>query len=133
MRGSNVFGGSADTTLQIRRSSSNEGKRIIKPLKGRHISDDMRKCRLLSLNPENLWFKDEGETDEGEHIAMETQTAQESIDFKSIFGDATELSRKEIQERCKPLESNERTIDRLLKKANDTGILKKTKNGYYSL
>ncbi len=104
MRGSNVFGGSADTTLQIRRSSSNEGKRIIKPLKGRHISDDMRKCRLLSLDPENLWFKDEGETDEGEHIAMETQTAQESIDFKSIFGDATELSRKEIQERCKPLE-----------------------------
>jgi hypothetical protein len=133
MRGSNVFGGSADTTLQIRRSSADEGKRIIKPLKGRHIPDTMRKCRLLSLDPVNLWFKDEGETDEGEHIAMETQTAQESIDFKSIFGDATELSRKEIQERCKPLGYEERTIDRLLKNSKNNGTLKMPKYGYYSL
>jgi len=133
MRGSNVFGGSADTTLQIRRSSADEGKRIIKPLKGRHIPDAMRKCRLLSFDPVSLWFKDEGETDEGEHIAMETQTAQEIIDFKSIFGDATELSRKEIQERCKPLGYEERTIDRLLKNAKTNGTLKMPKYGYYSL
>jgi hypothetical protein len=133
MRGSNVFGGSADTTLQIRRSSVDESKRIIRPLKGRHIPDAMRKCRLLSLDPVNLWFKDEGETEEGEHIAMETQTAQESIDFKSIFGDAKELSRKEILERCKPMGYDERTIDRLLKNAKVNGILKMPKYGYYSL
>jgi hypothetical protein len=133
MRGSNVFGGSADTTLQIRRSSSDEGKRIIKPLKGRHIPDDMRKCRLLSLDPISLWFKDEGETNEGEHIAMEIQTAQESIDFKSVFGDAKELSRKEIQERCKPLGYDERTIDRLLKQAKGKGILNVPKYGFYAL
>ena len=133
MRGSNVFGGSADTTLQIRRSSSDEGKRIIKPLKGRHISDDMRKCRLLSLDPENLWFKDEGETEEGEHIVMETQTALESIDFKSIFGDAKELSRKKIIERCRPMGYDERTIDRLLKQAKEKGILKVPKYGFYAL
>jgi hypothetical protein len=93
----------------------------------------MRKCRLLSLDPVSLWFKDEGETEEGEHIAMETQTRQESIDFKNIFGDATELSRKEIQKKCKPLGYDERTIDRLLKKGRERGTLKIPKYGYYSL
>lgn len=133
MRGSNVFGGSADTTLQIRRSSADEGKRIIKPLKGRHIPDAMRKCRLLSLDPVNLWFKDEGEIDEGEHIAMTNLTAKECIDFKNILQVSEIVSRKDIIERCKYLGYDERTIDRLLKDAKNQGTLKVPKYGYYSL
>jgi RecA-family ATPase len=87
MRGSNVFSGITDTILQLRRSVSDERKRIIKPTKFRHVSDEKRKCRLLSLNPETLWFRDEGETDEGEHIAMADPTAEEEIDFREVFGD----------------------------------------------
>lgn len=68
------------------------------------------KCRLLSLNPETLWFRDEGETNEGDHIAVAPQTAEDDVDFRAIFGEEKELSRKEIQERCKPLGYDERTI-----------------------
>lgn len=87
MRGSNVFGGITDTVLQVRRSAADESKRIIKPTKFRHVSDENRKCKLLSLNNESLWFKDEGETDEGEHIASANPTAEEEIDFREIFGE----------------------------------------------
>jgi hypothetical protein len=128
MRGSSVFGGSADTTIQIRRSATDVGKRIIKPLKGRHLSDSVLKCRLLSLDPETLWFRDEGETRESDHIAVASQTAEDEVDFRQIFGEAKGLSRKEIQERCKPLGYDERTIDRLIKKK-----LKVVKYGHYSL
>jgi RecA-family ATPase len=128
MRGSSVFGGSADTTLQMRRSSTDPAKRIIRPLKGRHVADSALKCRLLSLNPDTLWFRDEGETNEGDHIASIPQTAEETVDFTTIFGDAKELSRKEIQERCKPLGYDERTIDRIVRKQ-----LKVFKYGHYSL
>jgi hypothetical protein len=133
MRGSNVFGGVTDTVLQFRRSASDESKRIIKPTKFRHVSDDYRKCRLLSLNPETLWFKDEGETDEGEHIATPELTAEQQIDFKEIYGNDKELSRKEILERCKPLGYDERTIDRQLKRAKEKGILKVPRYGDYAL
>jgi hypothetical protein len=133
MRGSNVFGGITDTVLQMRRSAADESKRIIKPTKFRHVSDENRKCRLLSLNRETLWFKDEGETDEGDHIATAVQTAEESIDFVGVFGDKKELSRKEIQERCQPLGYDERTIDRILKKAKSSGSLKVPRYGYYGL
>jgi hypothetical protein len=133
MRGSNVFGGITDTVLQMRRSAMDESKRIIKPTKFRHVSDENRKCRLLSLNPETLWFKDEGETDEGEHIASVTQTAEEEIDFKEVFRGDRELSRKQVVERCQPLGYDERTIDRLLKKAKNSGTLKVPRYGYYSL
>jgi hypothetical protein len=128
MRGSSVFGGIADTTLQIRRSDTEEGKRILKPLKGRHVADEVRKCRLLSLNPETLWFKDEGETNEADHIAIAPKTAADDVDFENVFAEAKELSRKDIQERCKPLGYDERTIDRLIKKK-----LKQAKYGHYSL
>ncbi len=133
MRGSNVFGGSADLTIQIRRSSKDETKRIYKPLRGRELPDSELKCRLLSLNPETLWFKDEGETDEGEHIASTVQTAEEEIDFKGIFGEAKELSRKEIIERCNPTGYTERTIDRLLKEGKEKGLLIVPRYGYYAL
>lgn len=128
MRGSNVFSGASDTVLQMRRSATDETKRIIKPTKFRHVSDENRKCRLLSLNPETLWFKDEGETNEGDHIAVASQTAEEEVDFTVVFGEAKELSRKEIQERCRPLGYDQRTIDRLTKR-----MLKPTKYGHYSL
>ena len=110
MRGSNVFSGVTDTVLQIRRSAEDETKRIIKPTKFRHVSDENRKCRLLSLNPETLWFKDEGETDEGEHIMAAEPTAEEAIDWTGIFNDGRPLSRKEIIERCNPLGYDDRTI-----------------------
>jgi RecA-family ATPase len=133
MRGSNVFGGVTDTVLQVRRSATDEGKRILKPTKFRHVSDENRKCRLLSLNPESLWFRDEGEVDEGAHIATMGQTAEQEIDFVSVFSDAKELTRKEIQARCKSLGYAERTVDRLLKKAVEAGIMRLQSYGKYSL
>jgi hypothetical protein len=132
MRGSNVFSGVTDTVLQIRRSAADERKRIIKPTKFRHVSDENRKCRLLSLNTESLWFIDEGETNEDEHIARATPTAEDEIDFRSILKDGEQISRKEILERCKHLGYDERTIDRQLKKAKGKDILKVPKYGYYS-
>jgi hypothetical protein len=128
MRGSNVFGSSSDTVLQIRRSGEDENRRILKPTKFRHVSDENRKCRLLSLDPITLWFRDEGETDEDDHIATAGQTAEDEVNFKAIFGEAKELSRKEIQQRCGPLGYDERTIDRLIKKR-----LKPGRFGHYSL
>jgi hypothetical protein len=134
MRGSNVFSGVTDTVLQIRRSAADERKRIIKPTKFRHVSDENRKCRLLSLNPESLWFIDEGETDEDEHIARATPTAEVEIDFKDILKGSEEVSRKEILKRCKHLGYEDRTIDRLLKKAKANGTLKEgSKYGFYTL
>ncbi len=88
---------------------------------------------MLSLNPETLWFKDEGETDEGEHIMAAEPTAEEAIDWTGIFNDGRPLSRKEIIERCNPLGYDDRTIDRLLKKAKDRGVLKCPKFGFYQL
>ena len=128
MRGSNVFGGISDTVLQLRRSASDDSKRVLKPTKFRHVSDENRKCRLLSFDPPTLWFRDEGETDEDDHIATASQTAEDEVNFKAIFGEAKELSRKEIQQRCGPLGYDERTIDRLIKKRLKTG-----KYGHYSL
>lgn len=134
MRGSNVFGGVTDTIMQFRRSALDEKMRIIKPTKFRHVSDDNRKCRLLSLHAETLWFKDEGETEEGEHIAIVNPTAEQEIDWKKIFTEGKELSRKEIIEGCNPLGYDERTIDRILKKAKSKGTLREgSKYGCYSL
>lgn len=134
MRGSNVFGGVTDTILQFRRSALDETMRIMKPTKFRHVSDENRKCRLLSLDAKSLWFKDEGETDEGEHIAKLAPTAEQEIDFVQILSNAKELSRREIVERCEPLGYDERTIDRMLKKAKSKGTLKEgSKYGTYTL
>ena len=133
MRGSNVFGGITDTVLQMRRSGVDETKRIIKPTKFRHVGDEERKCRLLSLNPETLWFRDEGETNEDDHIARLEPTAEQTIDWKEIIQQGEVVSRKEMLERCSPHRYDERTIDRCLKKAKAAGTLKVPKFGYYSL
>jgi hypothetical protein len=133
MRGSNVFGGITDTVLQMRRSATDERKRIIKPTKFRHVSDENRKCRLLSLDSETLWFRDEGETDEGAHISCPEATAEDQIDFKHILQPGEVASRKQMLDRCSHLGYDERTIDRLLKKGKEAGTLKSPKYGYYGL
>lgn len=133
MRGSSVFGGSADSTLQMRRSATEEGKRILKPTKGRHVDDSQLKCRLLSLNPESLWFRDEGVAIEAEHIERTEPTAEEQIDFREIIKPGERVSRKEILGRVKHTGYDERTIDRMLRKAKGTGALKVPQYGYYSL
>ncbi len=133
MRGSNVFGGITDTVLQFRRSANDESKRIIKPTKFRHVSDEYRKCRLLSLNPESLWFKDEGETNESEHIAKAIPTAEEEINFQEIIKPDEEVQRKDFIERCKSLGYKERTIDRCLSKAKDKGSIITSRYGHFKL
>jgi hypothetical protein len=133
MRGSNVFAGITDTVLQMRRSSSDESKRIIKPTKFRHVSDEHRKCRLLSLNPESLWFKDEGEVDERDHIGASDATAEEAVNWIELFGEDKELSRKMIIQRCEPLGYEDRTIDRQLRSSIKSGVLKSPRYGHYAL
>jgi hypothetical protein len=133
MRGSSVFGGVADTVLQMMRSGTLEGKRILKPTKFRHVSDENRSCRLLSCNPETLWFSDEGETDEAEHISKADPTAQESIDFREFIRPGEEVTRKGVIERVSILGYDPRTVDRLLQKAKANGELKCPKYGVYAL
>jgi hypothetical protein len=41
------------------------------------------------------------------------------------------MSRKEILEKCEPLGYNERTIDRMIRKAKDRGILKVPRYGFF--
>ncbi len=68
MRGAGVFGAAADTVLMMRRSQADPRKRIVKATKLRHAADANLRTRLLSLN-QWLWFKDEGEADEGKHMS----------------------------------------------------------------
>lgn len=135
MRGASVFGSVADAVIQLRTSSKEDSSRIIKPTKLRYSNDKMRRVHLLSLNTDTLWFKDNGETEEKEHIASYTKrtTAKERIDWNDILKLGEEVQRKEIIERCSHLNLDDRTIDRLLKVAKKDKTLKVPKHGYYSL
>ena len=133
MMGSSILARKADTIIQMRFSGTDKNKRIIIPTKFRHVPDAEKRCRLLSWNPETHWFSDEGETDESEHIRRHAREAREEIDFNMIFQDKKEMSRKELLEKCKPLGYNERTVDRLIRKAKDSGILKVPRYGFFLL
>ena len=85
MRGAGVFGAAADSILMLRRSQTEESKRILKATKLRHAADENKKARLLSLDPEIMWFRDEGEANEDDHI-QSGPTANETIDFVEILG-----------------------------------------------
>jgi hypothetical protein len=135
MRGASVFGGASDCVFAFRRSSSDEKKRLIKPTKIRHGSDDLRKARLLYLNPENLWFSDIGEAREEEHLARPAGLIlpNESVDFDSIFKEDKVLARKDILIRAEELGYSERTTERALFKAKNSGILKCPDRGKYEI
>jgi predicted ATP-dependent serine protease len=135
IRGASVFGGVADSIFQIRRSSKNEELRLLKPTKLRYGDDKIKKVKLLSLNSNSLLFIDEGETNESEHIAYPEQreTAEKSLDWKQVFKPDEVLSRKDVIKRCEGLGFTNRTIDRELKRAKDTEIIKSPKHGSYSL
>lgn len=135
MRGSNVFGGVTDTVLQIRRSGMDETKRILKPTKFRHVSDENRTCRLLSLNTDTFWFRDEGETDENTHMASVIATAGQQIDIRAIFQNDMQLTRREILDRCRPLgyKYSDKTIDRHLEKLLASGMVKRPTPGVFTL
>jgi hypothetical protein len=138
MRGSMVFGASSDTVIMMRRSATDESKRVFKPTKLRNSNDDLRKARLLSLGQGDLWFSDEGEANEEDHLAVQggtgRVTAEDKINFEEVFGQDKELSRKDIVERCSKLGFGERTIDRCLKSENrKDGMLHQPKFGRYTL
>jgi ABC-type Mn2+/Zn2+ transport system ATPase subunit len=137
MRGSSVFAGATDTVMMMRRSSTDESKRLFKPTKLRNGNDDYRKVRLLGLNTHNLWFGDEGEVNEEDHIAQQPGTARQrtetKIDFKALFDKDVKLKRSEIVKRWKVAKDSERTIDRYLSLAVDDGILEKIGHGEYAL
>lgn len=137
MRGSSVFGGGTDTVLMFRCSAVDDSKRLLKPTKLRHGSDEMRKARLLELNPGILWFMDIGEADEMQHIAKQDptsgrKTAEQKIDWSTVFGGETDLKRKEVVERLGKNGISKRNADRLLKKASEEDRLK-PKLGQYTL
>ncbi|MBI5021893.1 MAG: AAA family ATPase [Ignavibacteriales bacterium] len=134
MRGAGVFGAAADTVIMMKRSQTEEGKRILKPTKLRHSSDVNREARLLSLNSETLWFRDEGVANEADHLQNSNQiTAAETIDFTEIFEGKDELKLKEIVAICEPDGFDKRTIQRLLDAAVRNGKLYKLRHGVYSL
>ncbi len=134
MRGAGVFGAAADTVLMMRRSQKDDSKRIIKPTKLRHAKDEHRKARLLSLEPETLWFRDGGPVNEKDHMESESMdTAAHQVDFQEIFGGCDAMTRQEIQGACKDMGFASKTIDRCIRFAIDEGILLKVKHGVYRL
>jgi hypothetical protein len=137
MRGSSVFAGATDTVMMMRRSSTDESKRLFKPTKLRNGNDDYRKVHLLGLNTHNLWFGDEGEVNEEDHIAQQVGTGRQSaegkIDFRTVFGSDLELKRSDILSRCEAAGGSERTLDRCLRAAIHDGILEKAGFGKYAL
>ncbi|TAK56991.1 MAG: AAA family ATPase, partial [Bacteroidetes bacterium] len=130
MRGSGVFGAASDTTLELRRSEKDETKRLFKPTKLRYNNDAMRSPRLLSLADNSLWFVDNGAADEDEHIAK-AQTSKEEINLTEIVQQGETLTREEILKRCMAMGFSERTVDRNLKQAKKTGLLKSPRKGVY--
>ena len=138
MRGSMVFGASSDSVLMVRRSAKDESIRVWKPTKLRNGDDEMRKARLLSLDQDLLWFLDIGEANEAEHIAVQGEvrksSADDKIDFVTLFGTDTELSRKQIVGRAQTYGFSNRTIDRCLKEeSRSNGILSQPRFGQYSI
>ena len=136
MRGSQVFSASSDTVVQIRRSATDESKRLFKPTKRRHGDDAMRQARLLSLESFSLWVNDEGEVSEEAHLPKQNgqscgTTATETIDWGAIFGSAKTLTRAELIDKFP--EASPRSVDRFLKEAYKNNILWKPKDGTYGL
>ena len=127
MRGSGVFGGVADQVIQIRRSAIDDSSRLLKSTKSRHSAEHLRRAHLLSLNESTLWFIDEGEVNEEEHLPTfpVPQRSEPRIDFRKVYGDKQALSRGKIVESCKELGVGvtDRTIDRHLRKAVSKGEL----------
>jgi RecA-family ATPase len=128
MRGASVLGGAADSVLVMRRSQTDESKRILKLVKSRHASDEGREPRLLSLNPENLWLRDEGVCAEEDHVAAPL-SASESVNLEDIFGEHEELSMKQIQDACPDV--SRATIFRVVNKAVEKGELQHAARGQY--
>jgi hypothetical protein len=90
----------------------------------------MREARLLSLVSYSLWFVDEGSVIEEEHLPKQNgstgnQPAKTAIDWSTVFGNDTTLTRSEIINRCKPMNISDRSIDRQLKDACDANVLDK--------
>jgi hypothetical protein len=64
-------------------------KRLIKAAKLRYGSDENQKVYHLSLDPGSLWFADEGEVIEKDHMNIHEgkgrQTAEDKINFQAVF------------------------------------------------
>ncbi len=130
MRGAGVFGAAADSILMLRRSQTEEAKRILKATKLRHSSDSNKTARLLSLDPETLWFSDNGPVDEGDHIST-VPTAQDVIDLEEIL-EGGEMRFGDILKACKGYGYNSKTIQRQLDDLMKAGKITKTRYGHYA-
>lgn len=131
MRGAGVFGAAADSILMLRRSQTEESKRIIRATKLRHSGDDNKTARLLSLNPETLWFSDCGEANEDEHISS-ASTAGDIVDFEAILSGG-EMRFGEILKACEGYGYNQKTIQRQLNEAVEGGKVHKPRHGWYAI
>ncbi len=133
MRGSGVFGAATDSDIELRRSGTNPSQRILKPTKLRYGSDILRKTHLLSLDEKTLWFHDEGIVEEEDHIRKNRTHSTIDIDLTKIIHEGEIVTRGEVIERCKQYNYYVRTIDRVLNKAKEAGMIISPKHGEYSL
>jgi len=121
----------------FKQSETDESKRLLKPTKLRHDTDDSRKVRILELEQATLWFKDLGEVDENAHLVNPNSSARpkfvDKIDRVDVFGSETVLQRKEIVDLAGKYGVSEATIDRALKSAVDDDKLIKKNQGKYQL
>lgn len=135
IRGASVLAGASDSILQLKRSFKDEELRLFKPTKLRYANDEMKKAKLLSLDPDNLWFVDQGETDEKDHMLQteHRETAQNKILWDKIIKKGEAIGRDKIIQRTSELGFTDRTIDRELKSAVETKTIKKVGHGKYSI
>ncbi len=102
------------------------------PTKLRHSSDRNLTARLLSLDEESLWFRDEGEAEEGEHLAT---AIVDQIDFEVIFDKNKMMKREEILSACLAYgyDCSPKTLDRAIKQGIANGRLKKEERGLFTI
>lgn len=138
IRGLQVFSASADSYLQLRRSGQDGSKRVFKHTKLRSGNDELMRAHLLGLEGNDLWFLDEGEVNEQDHLPVQggsgRQTAEDDINLECILTLGVPMKRKDIIEKCEQFGFSERTADRCIKKeTQENGVLVQPKYGVYEL
>lgn len=128
MRGAGALAGAADAMFELGRTGTNKARRVLTPTKLRNAADCELKARILSLDPETLWFSksdDQDEPDDGE-------TGSDShVNWPDVFADDSELRTSQIKDRLPGIP--ERTCSRYLEQAVKRGILKKAARGMYKI
>lgn len=134
IRGSSVFSAVMDTVIQLKYHPDDKTKRILVPVKFRHLPDSQKEGVVIALDEDTDTFRREGKIAFGNPgITAEQERAKDVIIFADVFRGREEMSSSEIVEACKPYGFSDRTIRREIKSAWKGGILDKAAHGRYRI